>query len=97
MEQQDWPITGVAVVADIGRCPAGYTTVSLGSHRTSTNIKSKYFVHKISVIFLIINLNIYFILSNEIQEKLMKYNVYLKKLYFTAVKIWKVVFHSWEI
>ena len=28
MEQQDWPITGVAVVADIGRCPAGYTTVS---------------------------------------------------------------------
>ena len=38
MEQQDWPITGVAVVADIGRCPAGYTTVSLGSHRTSTNI-----------------------------------------------------------
>ena len=38
MEQQDWPITGVAVVADIGRCPAGYTTVSLSSHRTSTNI-----------------------------------------------------------
>lgn len=27
MEQQDWPITGVAVVADIGKCPAGYTTI----------------------------------------------------------------------
>lgn len=27
MEQQDWPITGVEVVADIGRCPAGYTTI----------------------------------------------------------------------
>ena len=27
MEQQDWPITGVVVVADIGRCPAGFTTV----------------------------------------------------------------------
>lgn len=27
MEQQDWPITGVVVVADIGKCPAGYTTI----------------------------------------------------------------------
>ena len=60
MEQQDWPITGVAVVADIGRCPAGYTTVSLGSLSSSTKIKSKYFVQKKSVIFLSINLNIYF-------------------------------------
>ena len=26
-DNEDWPITGVVVVADIGKCPAGYTTV----------------------------------------------------------------------
>ena len=35
MEQQDWPITGVAVVADIGKCPAGYTTVSTFKYKKS--------------------------------------------------------------
>ena len=27
MANEDWPITGVVVVADITKCPAGYTTV----------------------------------------------------------------------
>lgn len=27
MADQDWPITGVVVVADITKCPAGYTTI----------------------------------------------------------------------
>jgi hypothetical protein len=26
-DNEDWPITGVVVVADITKCPAGYTTV----------------------------------------------------------------------
>lgn len=29
MANEDWPIVGVAVVADISKCPAGYSTVSL--------------------------------------------------------------------
>ena len=33
---------------------------------------------------------------NEIQENIDKNNVHLKKLYFTAVKIEKVVFHRRE-
>ena len=30
---------------------------------------------------------IYYILCNEIQENIIEYNVYLKKIYFTAVSV----------
>ncbi|XP_052789781.1 multivesicular body subunit 12B-like isoform X2 [Mya arenaria] len=34
MTTEDWPITAVVVVADIGKCPAGYTTIDRTYDRT---------------------------------------------------------------